>query len=246
MKRKKTTALIIALLLIPGASALLCGGTGTPEIPGTGDYVILLHGLGRSSSSMKPLGTFLSKKDYHVINIDYPSRDHPIEYLVDMHLKKTIDKRCIDSSKKIHFVTHSLGGIVTRVCLKKYPELNVGRVVMLGPPNRGSEVADFLTKYSLVRRLMGPALSQLKTDAKSLPNSLGPPPCETGVIAGNVSFNWINSLIIPGPDDGKVSVKRARLEGMKDFLLVKRSHIFIMKAPEVMRAVYSFLSRGKF
>jgi len=246
MKRKKTAALIIALLLLPGASVLLCGGTGTPEIPGKGDYVVLLHGLGRSSASMQPMGAFLSSKGFHVINIDYPSRKHPVEYLVDKHLKKTLDTTCIDTSKKIHFVTHSLGGIVTRACLKKYPELPAGRVVMLGPPSQGSEVADFLTKYSLVRRLMGPALSQLTTDAKSLPNTLGPPAFETGVIAGNVSFNWINSFVIPGPDDGKVSVKRARLEGMKEFLVVKRSHIFIMKAPEVMRAVYNFLTTGNF
>ncbi len=246
MKRKKTAALIIALLLVPAASALLCGGTGKPEIPGKGDYVILLHGLGRSSASMEPMAEFLNPKGFHVINIDYPSRDHTIEYLVDKHLKETIETTCTDSLKKIHFVTHSLGGIVVRYYLKENMSPRIGRVVMLAPPSRGSEVADFLSKISPVNSLMGPALSQLKTSADSIPNSLGPPPCETGVITGNVSFNWINSLIIPGPDDGKVSVKRARLTGMKEFLVVKRSHIFIMKAPEVHQAVYNFLTRGKF
>src|ERR1035437_545512 len=99
---------------------------------------------------------------------------------------------------------------------------------MLAPPNQGSEVVDKLGRLSLFRWINGPAGQQLGTSGNSLPNQLPVPPVEVGVIAGTRSINWFLSALIPGPDDGKVSVERTKLAGMADFAAVDTTHTFIM------------------
>lgn len=218
-----------------------------PDInSGVGDYVILLHGLGRSSKSMAKLENRFRAEGFEVINLNYPSTEHDIAYLSRNYLKKVVDEDCRDSRKQVHFVTHSLGGIVVRHYLAESAPVNLGRLVMLGPPNGGSEVVDFLQGSGLGELLLGPAFCELGTAEESIPNSLGAPPCETGVIAGNRTINWINSIIIPGPDDGKVSLVRAGLPGMQDYLIVKRTHPMIMKADEVLDAAVNFIKEGGF
>ncbi len=210
------------------------------------DYVVLLHGLGRTSKSFDKMKNYLENKGYDVLNIDYPSRKYDIQTLSDKYIKQAIENHCSDKKRKIHFVTHSMGGIILRYYLKKHKTENIGRSVMLSPPNQGSEVVDFLKNSSVVKKIFGPSFLQLSTDSSGFVNLLGKANFEVGIITGNKSVNWINSLIIPGEDDGKVSVKRSQLENMKDFLVVKRTHPFIMKADEVMKAVDCFLETGKF
>ena len=123
---------------------------------------------------------------------------------------------------------------------------NLGRVVMLSPPNQGSEVVDKLKDFPLFKWLNGPAGQQLGTDKDSLPNSIGPPDYEVGIITGDRSINPILSLLIPGEDDGKVSVKNAKLKGMKDFLVVHKSHPFIMNDENVLKQVTFFIENGVF
>lgn len=122
----------------------------------------------------------------------------------------------------------------------------MGRVVMLSPPNKGSQVADFLRDWSLFKLLMGPSGQEIGTGPGSIPNKLGPVAFELGVITGDVSFNPFTSLLIPGPDDGKVSVENARVKGMKDFIVMPHSHTFIMNSPEVIDQVILFLQTGHF
>ncbi len=124
------------------------------------------------------------------------------------------------------------------------PEL--GRVVMLGPQNRGSEVVDWLDGWAVFGWINGPAGRELGTAADSVPNRLGSAPSGVGVIAGDRSINWINSLMIPGPDDGKVSIERTKLAGMADHLVVHASHPFLMRNPTVIRQTIHFLRQGKF
>lgn len=211
------------------------------------DYVILLHGLSRSSSSMKPLEKYLLKQGFQVINIDYPSRKFPIKVLVKNIAGQIKAKgKGIDSANKVHFVTHSLGGIITRWYLKENRPKNLGRVVMISPPNQGSEIVDRFRNYRWYQWLTGPVGQQLGTDSASVPNQLGPVDFELGVITGNRTIDPISSWLIPGEDDGKVSVKRAKVEGMSDFLVLPHSHAFIMSRNKVMAQVAYFLINGEF
>jgi triacylglycerol lipase len=211
-----------------------------------GDYVILLHGLTRSNRSMEKIEESLSDCGYRVINVEYPSTEHPIEYLADNVLSDVIARCNTSSGSKINFVTHSLGGIIVRYYLKHHKLTNLGRVVMLSPPNKGSELVDNLKDSYFFKMRHGPAGQQLGTDKESLPLNLGPVDFDLGVITGNISFNLISSVILPGPDDGVVSVESAKVEGMSDFIVMPDSHTFIMKNKNVIKQIIHFLENGEF
>jgi triacylglycerol lipase len=210
------------------------------------EYVILLHGLCRTSRSMMPMERALAKSGYQVLNVDYPSRSGSIEKLSDAAIGRAVNDCQQNGAVAIHFVTHSLGGILVRSYLQRHPVPNLGRVVMLGPPNQGSEVVDKLGSFWLFKKINGPAGSELGTDKNSMPNQLGPANFCAGVIAGNRSINWINSRLIPGRDDGKVSVKRTKLAGMTDHIVVRAAHPFLMRNRTVIRQTIYFLRTGQF
>lgn len=197
-----------------------------------GDYVVLLHGLGRTSFSMQKIGRELANKGYKVLNIDYPSRQDNIENLVDKYLKKELTEKCTDKSKKINFVTHSMGGIMVRYLLLNNNIENIGRIVMLAPPNQGSKFADSLINNKIVTRIIGPVLGELTTDKDSFVNKLGSINYETGIIAGQY--------------DGKVSVEETKLNKMTDFVIVSKVHTWIMNSGEVIDLLINFLDKGKF
>lgn len=205
------------------------------------EYVVLLHGLARSDGSMKRMQEALIEQGYGTCNIDYPSRKHSIETLAHEHVLPEILRLLPGKNVKISFVAHSLGGIIVRELLRKHRFENLNAVVMLSPPNQGSEVVDAMGDWWLFEWINGPAGKELGTDEDSMPNKLGAPDYKLGIITGNATINPILSLMIPGEDDGKVSVESARLEGMSDFLVVPVSHPFIMKDEEVIRQVLHFL-----
>ncbi len=206
--------------------------------------LVLLHGLARTAGSMHSMGAHLERNGYAICNIDYPSRHHRVEILAAKFVLPAI-QQCFDGGP-INFVTHSLGGIIVRQIAAKHPEIIIDRVVMLAPPNQGSEVVDKLGNFGLFNWFNGPAGQQLGTEADSLPNQLGPVNFELGVIAGNRSINLILSALIPGSDDGKVAVIRTELEGMRDFLLVEHTHPFIMSSDQVQSQTLHFLQTGRF
>ncbi len=214
----------------------------------SGECVVLLHGMARSSDSMEKMQLALTKTGYHVVNLNYPSTDEKIEILADRYLPPAIEKCEQLARTKIHFVTHSLGGIVVRWRLREKKPEKLGYVVMLSPPNRGSEVADALKQWWLYSRLNGPAGQQLDTAPDSLPNRLGPVDYPVGIITGDTHafFDFWLSSYFKGKNDGKVSVERAKVDGMTDFLVVHESHPFIMKADAVIAATLFFLKNGFF
>jgi triacylglycerol lipase len=216
----------------------------TSESAYADDCVILLHGLARTSSSMKNLAEAFEERGYAVANIDYPSRQHPVEVLASMAVNAGIDA-CPDDSV-IFFVTHSLGGILVRYYLEHDEIQNLGRVVMLAPPNQGSQVVDKFGKLPGFGLLNGPAGSQLGTDKDSIPSNLGPVDYEVGVIAGSETFNPILSQALPNPDDGKVSVDNTKVDGMRDFIVVLDSHPFIMRSEVAIAQAISFVETGSF
>jgi len=211
----------------------------------TADYVILLHGLGRTPISMKRIEWTLRKQNYRVVNVRYPSTRVSIQDAADRWLGDVLKNQITDSAAKVHFVAHSLGGIVLRQYLSNHEIPNLGRVVMLAPPNHGSELADHLLNNYLYRLVTGPAGQQLGTAEASVPNRLGPVDFELGVIAGDRSFNPLFSSWIPGPDDGKVSVSSAKMPGAH-FLLVHHSHTWMAWSPQVNSAIAEFLRVGHF
>lgn len=221
-------------LAIPGITASAAEG------------VILLHGLARTSRSMTKLETALKAEGYVVLNIDYASRTAGISNLSQSTISSALADPRIRACSKVHFVTHSLGGILVRDYVARTPIDRLGRVVMLGPPNQGSEVVDKLGSWRVFQFANGPAGRELGTDDSSVPNSLGPVNFELGVIAGDRSINWINSLMIPKSDDGKVAVARTKVEGMSDHVVMHVTHPRMMTNRKVIAACIRFLKSGRF
>ncbi len=208
------------------------------------ECVILLHGLARSSSSFSKMESVLKEKGYYTVNYNYPSRKYSIEKLAKDSIDTALSK-CPENST-VHFVTHSLGGILVRQYLSTGKINNLGKVVMLGPPNRGSQVVDKLKNLPGFAWFNGPAVIELGTDSMSIPVKLGPAKFEVGIIAGTRSINPILSSMLPDPDDGKVSVENTKLADMADHMTLPVSHPFLMKNDEVIKQVIYFLQNGRF
>ena len=206
--------------------------------------VVLLHGMARTELSMKKMAEELTKEGYSVVNYGYPSTSLDISQIAANHVPKAIFE--CKSATPIHFVTHSLGGIVLRKYLSTNELKILGRVVMLGPPNQGSEVVDTLKDFPGFKLINGPSGMQLGTGEGSVPNSLGPVSYPVGIIAGSSTINPVLSQMLPNPDDGKVSVERTKVEGMADHMVVPVSHPLLMQDADVKTQVKSFLKEGKF
>jgi triacylglycerol lipase len=218
-------------------------------LPDTVPTVVLLHGLGRTSRSMQPIAGAASTHGYTVANLGYHSRSAGIHALAE---RVALDVETIAPDARLHFVTHSLGGILLRfaVAAGMLPCERIHRVVMLAPPNQGSEVADLMTSRAPLRRLFqqvsGPAGIELGTGADNVIGRLPAVRFHLGVIAGSRSLNPVFSAVIDGANDGKVGVARAAVDGMHDFLVVPHSHTFLMRAPAVIRQTMHFLEHGRF
>jgi pimeloyl-ACP methyl ester carboxylesterase len=210
-----------------------------------GDYVFLLHGLGRGAWSMKRLEWQLQKENYRVINVSYPSTRLSIQESANW-LDNIVKEHASSCTGKIHFVTHSLGGIVVRQYLANRKLSGLGRVVMLAPPNQGSELAEKFRNNFLYRHFAGPSGQQLGVELGGLPARWPKLDYDVGVIAGNRSLNPLFSAWIPGRDDGKVSVQSTRLDGMRDFRVVHHTHTWLAWSRDVIGDTVRFLRTGQF
>jgi len=230
-----------AVLLV---TAWLLAGTATAADNVATECVVLLHGLARTASSMRPVESYLQDRGFHVVNVDYPSTDFPVEELASQALPPALEQ--CGAAQPVHFVTHSMGGILVRYWLAEHEIAGLGRVVMLAPPNQGSELVDKLGEIPGFYKLNGPAGLQLGTGESSLPRQLPPVEFPLGVITGDGSLNPFYSAIIPGDDDGKVSVESTKVDGMTDFLLVDNGHTFIMRDADVLAQIVYFIQYGRF
>ena len=210
------------------------------------ECIILIHGLARTSRCMNKAASLLTAYGYDVINVNYPSRKKAIGALVNLYIHPAIKECETKAYKQIHFLTHSMGGIILRYYLATHNIKNLGKTVMLAPPNQGSEVVDKIGHLGLFYLLNGPAGRQLGTDKDSVPMRLGKLNFEAGIITGYRSINPLLSLLIPGKNDGKVAVERAKIEGMKDFYLVPSTHAFIMQRSKVIYQALYFIQQGVF
>ncbi len=241
--------LIRSVLQLLFLTAMLagCGGKSTNLISSSGDErqtVVLLHGLGRSTRAMAYLQYRLQEAGYETFSIGYPSTRLQPEEILQLLRNKV--HACCASRKKVHFVGHSLGGVIVRALLQERRDINLGRVVILGSPNQGTALVDWLADNRWFRVLAGPTGMRLGRGNNSWPKQLPAPDYELGVIAGTHSANPIGSWILSGPDDGIVSVQSARLTGMKDFMLTPAGHVMMRYSDEVADAVIQFLQSGSF
>ncbi len=217
------------------------------------ETVVLLHGLGRTSWSMSHLARTLERDGYRVVNLSYPSRSLPLEQLATEWLPRTLRERGVDltasADSRVHVVTHSMGGILLRLYLRDHPDAALGRVVMLAPPNAGSELSDRMNAFPPFRWFTGVNGRRLGTDAASLPRTLGPWPTHSGqlgVIAGTFSWNPLFASWLPSPHDGKVSVASTRLDGMTDHIALPYSHTWLAWREVTTKQVVTFLKTGVF
>ena len=214
-------------------------------VAGTNEGVVLLHGLARTRRSMRPLAAYLERQGYVVVNVGYPSRREPIEMLARSAIPPAVAALRREGVSRIHFVTHSMGGILLRAFLAAELLPDLGRVVMLSPPNQGSELVDSLSRFAWFRLVFGPAGCQLGTGAEELPARLGLATFSLGIITGNRPAIGL-AHFFPGPSDGKVSVERAQLAGMADLLVLPCGHSLIMRHRPVQEQVVHFLATGRF
>ncbi len=240
-----------ALLLLPAVAGLLasCATTIRTDLVQrhqSTDCVVLLHGLNRSWRTMDKMAESLQQYGYSTANVDYPSSTTTIEELAPTVVNEGLRKCRQTGAVTIHFVTHSLGGILVRYAQATDPIPDLGRVVMLGPPNQGSEVIDKTKSWPGIKLFSGEAGLQLGTDEESIPAQLGPVDFELGIIAGTGTTNPFMSSVLPEEDDGKVTVARTKVEGMDELKVVPNSHFAMMRSDSVIAATARFLRTGSF
>lgn len=209
-------------------------------------YVVLLHGIGRTKQAMEKMDRYLAAQGYITYNDDYPSKTGSIENLTDQIVAR-IQVNCPDKDKPIHFVGHSMGCLIIRLLIAKYRPSHLGRVVMLAPPNQGSYLVDCLKKYKFFQEGFGPAGVELSTGNEGIIHRLPPIDYEVGIIAGDRSvdllFSW---FILQGKNDGKVTVEETKLAGMQDHIVLHATHPFMPSNRQVQKQTAYFLQNGRF
>ena len=231
---KKFTQLTLLGLLVVLPSSLVA------------ECVVLLHGLGRLSNSMSELETKLAPAGYSVSNIKYPSRSYPIDVLAVDAIGRGLAQCRSEGPGEIHFITHSLGGILLRYYLSQNTIPELGRVVMLGPPNQGSEIVDGLLPLPGFGFIGGPAGVALGTGEGSIIDSLGPVEFDLGIIAGSTNINPLEFLFIAGPSDSIVSIESTKVRGMNAHMVLPVTHTFMMRNNEVIEQAIHYLKTGSF
>lgn len=239
ISRKKLVVFLLSLVLQTSINSMTFANS---------ECVILIHGLGRTQSAMSEFAAILKRNHYEVVNHRYPSTRNSVEALADQYIPAMVDECSQYHPERIHFVTHSLGGIILQKYLETHTIEHLSSIVMLGPPNHGSPLADMFHKNELARFILGPVLSELTTTSQSVkPKDLpADHSYKIGIIAGNYTINPLGSFIFKEPNDGKVSVSSTQLDHMNDFIVLPVSHTFMIQNEMVERQVLSFIHNGHF
>lgn len=210
------------------------------------ECVVLLHGVMLSGWAMQPLARAVEDAGYRAVNVSYPSRTLPLEEIARDFLPAQLEAHGVAAAPCVHFVAHSMGSLVVRAYLRDHRPANLGRVVMLGPPNHGSVAADAAQGWAPLRWIVGVNLPRLGTGEAGVAPRLGRADFELGIVAGTARVNPLFETVLKGEHDGVVTLESARLDGMGDFLVVPHSHTVMLWRKEVIAQVVEFLRHGKF
>lgn len=244
----RLSPILAALLLIflrPANSR--AAAFAVEESVGTGDYVVLVHGVDWFRDTLKPTADFLNREGYCTINVRYPSRKITCTEEAVNWVEKVVTERCTDPTRKIHLVAHSMGTAVVREYLASHRPARLGRVVLLAAPNRGTPLASPL-RWRPLGRMICPAAATLGCGKKGVP--LAEPAAvdfAPGVLMGNRP-GWMPffSPFLPGADDGVVPVSSGTIPGMAELRVLPTSHTAMPRNAEVLSETLSFLRTGRF
>jgi len=211
----------------------------------TFDRVLLLHGIAAGARSMRRLERAVTSAGYETLNVAYPSCKMPLtDLVVQIHAGREWIEH---AGGRTHIVTYSMGGLLARAYIARYRPPGLGRVLMLAPPNGGSEVADLLVGNIAYRRIFGPAGAELTTGpSREVIRLLGEVNYPLGIIAGSQFVNPLGWLLIPGPNDGRVSVERTKVHGTADHITIQATHFGMMRNQTAIRHAIYFLQHGRF
>lgn len=208
-----------------------------------GETVILLHGLGRTRLSLLLMEKVLRRAGYRVLNRTYRSTASTIADLAEEAVGGAL---AAANDGDVHFVTHSMGGILLRAWFATNEDDRARRAVLIAPPNQGSEIVDTLHEIGIAETALGPAGAALRAGPRGEPAQLPPLPLEHGVIAGTRSLNPLSSVFLPEPNDGKVSVSSTLSPAASDHIVLPVTHTLMMNDPMVLWQTARFLARGAF
>lgn len=209
--------------------------------------VVLLHGFAAFPGVMWPLAWRLRRLGFATLTPYYPSWARAL----DAHpatLQPQINRFTSHVEGPLHFVGHSMGGLIIRALLREQRPPSLGRVVLLGTPNAGSEIADVLHTHPLARHVLGragPLLVTARDDGWR--KRLGRVDYPLGVIAGDRCARLAPfAHALPLPHDGKVSVAATHVEGESDHLVLPLTHSGLCFDPRIVRPLVRFLETGSF
>jgi predicted alpha/beta hydrolase family esterase len=217
-----------------------------PVSPKSKQAVVLLHGLFRSRDCMIPLGDYLAEHgNYEIVNVSYPSTQADVRAHA-ASLAKVLDN--LEGIEQVNFVAHSLGNLVVRDWLHEHykseaARFELGRFVMLGPPNNGAQFARSFKENRLFSIVTGPSGKQLGEGWEELARHLGTPCCEFGILAGSAA---IPNPLVEGNDDGMVAVSETKLPGAADFRVLPYHHGHIRSSEVVGEMTLNFVQHGYF
>jgi pimeloyl-ACP methyl ester carboxylesterase len=210
------------------------------------DGVVLLHAISRTTRSLNKMQAAVEAAGFVTLTPAYASRHKALEPLAeDIH--PAIERFTRDIEGRVHFVGHSMGGLLARIYLANHRPERLGHVVMLGTPNGGSEMADRLKNFAPYRAFFGPAGQQLGTERDAATEAMLPPvDYPVGIIAGDRSIDPFASAFLPKPHDGRVSVANTKLDGMTDYVVVHSAHPFLVRNADAITQTIAFLKNGTF
>lgn len=198
------------------------------------EIIVLIHGLMRTSLSMKPLKSYLEQYGYQVYSYSYPSTRYTIKQH-GIYLQQFIDELIEQNTgKKINFITHSLGGLIAREAISRLKPTQlkqVGCLIMLAPPNQGSKLAKLSTTWLPFFTLPIKPLAELSSVQSSYVHRVPIPKIKIAIIAGKY--------------DAKVPPEYARLEGQMEPVITNTTHMFIMNNTKTRELIMSFLKNGR-